>query len=90
MEKLFYVLNNDELELMQQVEETTGVDYELKCNDMPLSSLICAIKDLMYEYDKLQEEFENYKERQDNDYNPEIEIPNIHYENMMSAYRENR
>ena len=90
MEKLYYVLDANELEIMQQVEERTGVDYEIKCNDIPLSSLMCAIKDLMYEYDKLQEEYEDYKERQNNDYNPEIEIPNIHYENMMSAYKETK
>lgn len=36
------------------------------------------IEDLEGELGKLQDEFDDYKRRQENDYDPEIEIPQIH------------
>lgn len=36
------------------------------------------IEDLEAEVEHIQEEFDNYKRQEENDYDPEIEIPQIH------------
>lgn len=40
------------------------------------------IEDLEAEVEHIQKEFDNYKRQEENDYDPEIEIPQIHGKNI--------
>lgn len=62
MSKIYYSLNKEELELIEELSELTGVDYEIKDGLFPSDSLIPILKDLKYEIGKRDERIENYKE----------------------------
>lgn len=47
-----------------------------------LLDVVHKIEDLGWELERVQEEFEDYKNQQENDYNPEVEIPRIHGEGI--------
>lgn len=85
MGKFYYILSNEEKEFIEELSNFTGVDYELDGNTFPMDSFMPLLKDLKYEIGKLQEKIEDMQK--ENDYDPEIEIPNIHYDNMMETFR---
>ena len=43
-----------------------------------INEMQSKIEDLEAEVEHIQEEFDNYKRQQENDYDPEVEIPQIH------------
>lgn len=88
MEKFCYILDDNEKEFIEELSDLTGVDYEVKGNEFPMDSFMPLLKDLKYEIGKLQERIEDLQK--ENDYDAEKEIPNIHYDNMMESYLENR
>lgn len=88
MNNVYFELSERNLELINEISEITDVDYELKRNLISAESLMSVVKDLKYEIGKLQEKIEDLEEK--NDYNAEHEIPNVHYDNMMESYLENR
>ena len=74
--KVRYVLDESEMELLDELSETTGVDYEIVGNEFPMSSFIPLLKDLQLEIHRRDEKIEKLQE--EDDYDPEVEVPPIH------------
>ena len=58
----FYKLNSNEFEAVKRIEKITGCDYELLGDFIPTECLIESARDMLVYYEKLQEEFEDYKQ----------------------------
>lgn len=58
MEKVYKTIGDD---LLEKIENVTDIDYEYKQDYIP-KEIIDMLKDLVVEYDKLKEEYEDYKE----------------------------
>lgn len=52
---MYYKLDEKEKEMMKKVEKITLTDYELLGDFIPVDSLMCAISDLLYEINYLNE-----------------------------------
>lgn len=61
-EKLYYKLNQNEIDLIKKVEKVTITDYEIKNEFIPVSSMLSIIDDLLYEVNRLQEQVEDLEE----------------------------
>lgn len=60
---MFYEkLDKEELEIIKNISKLTMTDYEITGDFIPVDSWKDLAEDLLYEFDKLQEEFEDYKE----------------------------
>ena len=60
---MFYEkLSKDELEMVNNISKLTMTDYEITGDFIPVDSWKNLAEDLLYEFDKLQEEFDDYKE----------------------------
>lgn len=60
---MFYEkLDKEELEIIKNISKLTMTDYEITGDFIPVDSWKNLAEDLLYEFDKLQEEFEDYKE----------------------------
>jgi len=70
LEKLKYELDEKEIKQIKQIEDITGVDYEIKGNLIPLDSFICMAKDMLYEYHKIEEEKNDIEKDIEDNYTP--------------------
>ena len=60
---MFYEkLDKEELEIIKNISKLTMTDYEIIGDFIPVDSWKNLAEDLLYEFDKLQEEFDDYKE----------------------------
>lgn len=60
---MFYEkLGKEELEMIKNISKLTMTNYEIIGDFIPVDSWKNLAEDLLYEFDKLQEEFEDYKE----------------------------
>lgn len=60
---MFYEkLDKEELEMIKNISKITMTDYGLTGDFIPVDSWKNLTEDLLYKLDKLQEEFEDYKE----------------------------
>lgn len=60
---MFYEkLDKEELEIIKNISILTVTDYGISGDFIPVDSWKNLAEDLLYEFDKLQEEFEDYKE----------------------------
>lgn len=59
---MYYKLNEYEEELIENLSNETGVDYELIGDMFPMESFIPLLKDLQYELENYKEKYENLKE----------------------------
>lgn len=62
---------------IKDIELITGETFNRKDKLVDIEELKGAIKDLLVEYDKLQEQLEDEKEQRDNYYKPISEYENI-------------
>lgn len=62
---------------IKDIELITGETFNRKDKLVDIEELKDAIKDLLVEYDKLQEQLEDEKEQRDNYYKPISEYENI-------------
>lgn len=62
---------------IKDIELITGETFNRKDKLVDIEELKDAIKDLLIEYDKLQEQLEDEKEQRDNYYKPISEYENI-------------
>lgn len=62
---------------IKDIELITGETFNRKDKLVDIEELKDAIKDLLVEYDKLQEKLEDEKEQRDNYYKPISEYENI-------------
>ena len=59
---MYQKLSEREIELIKEIENRTGTDYELLGEFLPIDSFICMVEDLMGEIGILEEKIENCKE----------------------------
>lgn len=60
---MFYEkLGKEELEMIKNISKLTMTNYEITGDFIPVDSWKSLAEDLLYELDKLQEEFDDYKE----------------------------
>ena len=60
---MFYEkLDKEELEMIKNISKLTMTNYEIIGDFIPVDSWKSLAEDLMYEFDKLKEEFDDYKE----------------------------
>lgn len=75
-EKAFWNLV-DNFENVESLTLKTRKSFKYYVNEMQ-----SKIEDLEDEIERLNKEFADYKARQENDYDPEVEIPQIHGKNI--------
>lgn len=66
----YYKLSEDEKELMEEIANITGVDYELLGDFIPFDSFMYALKDLKIEYEAQKEKYEDLQENLKDNYRP--------------------
>ena len=59
---MYIELNDRDYELIKKVSEVTLTNYELKGNLMSTESMICAIQELLWEVERLEEEKEQLED----------------------------
>lgn len=60
--KVYVELDKDEKKLFKKIEKITFTDYEIKDDKIEVESLLNTIKDLYVYHERLEEEFEDYKD----------------------------
>jgi hypothetical protein len=60
-------LSDKELRMIRDIEDITGVDYDIEGNTIEPISLLSALYELKFEYDSIKQEFEEYKDDIEND-----------------------
>ena len=65
-----YRLNDKELELIKRAERITCSGYDIKGDMLDADMFIPIIEDLLYELDKLQEEYDDFKQNVKDNYKP--------------------
>ena len=65
---MYLELSDKDKEIIERISKITGVDYELKGNLVPIDSLVYALLDMLYEYDRKEEELEDLKQDIEDNY----------------------
>lgn len=64
---MYQKLDEKEIELIEEIENRTGIDYELLGEFLPIDSFICIVEDLMAEIGILEEKIEDLREIKEQD-----------------------
>ena len=67
---MYYKLNEYEKELIENLSNETGVDYELIGDMFPMESFIPLLKDLQLELERYKEKYEDLKQNLEDNYRP--------------------
>ena len=67
---MYYKLDENEKELIENLSSETGVNYELIGDIFPINSFISLLKDLKIELEKYKEKYEDLKENLKDNYRP--------------------
>ena len=67
---MYYKLNEYEEELIENLSNETGVDYELIGDMFPMESFIPLLKDLQFELERYKEKYEDLKQNLEDNYRP--------------------
>lgn len=70
---MHYMLNEDELKMMQEVSDITRTDYNITGRVIPVDSLVCAIEELLTELHKKESDISDLQ----NDIVNNYEVKNI-------------
>ena len=65
MSKLYMSLNKDQLGRLEDASNITEIDYEIKDSQIEVEALYDVIFDLVHEYHRLEEKFEDYRLHED-------------------------
>ena len=65
-----YMMDEQEIKMMQEVADITLTDYEVKGRFVPVSNLMSAIYDLLEELHKKEEEVADLQNDIENNYKP--------------------
>lgn len=65
---MFYKLDKDELEMLENVSKMTYTDYEIVNDLIPAENLLAVIYDLVIEVDRLKEQIEDMEQDIENNY----------------------
>jgi hypothetical protein len=74
-----YELNEKELKMFKKISDITDVDYEIKNNMISIDTLVYALKDLLYEYGKIEEERDDLENDIRDNYEPKHFDPYDYY-----------
>lgn len=74
-----YELDEKELEIFNRISNITDVDYEIKNNMIEVDTLIYALKDMLYEYHKVEEERDDLEKDINDNYEPKHFDPYDYY-----------
>lgn len=67
---MYYKLNEYEEELIENLSNETGVDYELIGDMFPMESFIPLLKDLQLELERYKEKYDDLKQNLKDNYRP--------------------
>lgn len=76
---MFYKLDKDELEMLENVSKMTYTDYEIVNDLIPAENLLAAIYDLVIEVDRLKEQIEDMEQDIENNYEAKRYDPYTEY-----------
>lgn len=65
---MHYLMNEDELKMMQEVSDITRTDYEITGRVIPVDSLMSAIEELLVELHKKEDDVSELKNDIENNY----------------------
>ena len=65
-----YMMDEQEIKMMQEVSDVTLTDYEVNGRFVPVSKLMIAIEDLLTELHKKEEEVADLQNDIENNYKP--------------------
>lgn len=65
-----YMMDEQEIKMMQEVSDVTLTDYEVHGRFVPVSKLMIAIEDLLTELHKKEEEVADLQNDIENNYKP--------------------
>lgn len=68
--KISYKLEPKELEIIKRAEEITCINYNVKDNMLDADMFISIIEDLIYEYEYVYEQYEDFKKDVEDNYKP--------------------
>ena len=68
MGTIYMSLNRDDLKKIDEMSAITEIDYGIKDNLVLMETYKDIAEDLLYEYRKLEEEFEDYKQDVEDNY----------------------
>ena len=68
--KIFYKIDENERELLKKVSEITLNGYESLGDFIPTENLMYIIRDLTWEYDRLEEKYEDFVKEVEDNYRP--------------------
>lgn len=63
-------INDSDIQYLEKTEKLLGTDYERKGNYIELDSLICMIRDLLWEVDNLEEKITDLERDIEDNYEP--------------------
>ena len=67
---MYMKLDESNKETLERISNITDVDYEIQGDFVEVESLMTALKDMLVKYDKLEEDFEDYKTNYDDEDDP--------------------
>ena len=70
VDKIFYRIDENERKLLKKVSEITLTGYESLGDFIPAENLIYIIRDLTWEYDRLEEKYEDFVKDVEDNYKP--------------------
>lgn len=66
--KIVYITNENDSETLEKVTKITGVGYNTPADMIEVECLMEALTDMVLEYEKLQEDYEDLTERYQDKY----------------------
>ncbi|WP_298061731.1 hypothetical protein [uncultured Rikenella sp.] len=67
---MYLKLDFEQLKQIEKATEITCTDYDLYGNFLPVESVMSIVEDLLWEIDRLQEEYDDLQEDMKNNYRP--------------------
>ena len=65
---MYYKLSEDEIELIKKVSKRTFTKYDLIGDFIPVDNMILAIEDLIYETEKIEDEYHHLEKNLEDNY----------------------
>jgi hypothetical protein len=76
---MYTMLEDMDLERLERVSNITGVDYEITGKFVPVDNIVCALLDLLCEYNNKVDELEELKDEINECYTPKHADPYEEY-----------
>lgn len=67
MDKMYYKLDQEELDYIKEISKKTMTDYEIKGDMFPMESMYSLLCDVICEIHRLEEQIEDLKQEKEQD-----------------------